>query len=113
MKTPFSSPHKKRFTDIKASLAQLGCREDVFIRIELLFFEVVGIAREYGNELSENSLLKELKNLQTESYADACDRFVKPAQREKAIRRFVNELKIVLTKANKDMFPHASNKTTA
>lgn len=104
MTTAISPEHKRRFTEIKSGLAQLGCRESAFVQIELLFYEALTISRSYGNDTQQNGLLAALKQLQSDEYAATAERFAKAAQREKAIRRFVNEFKIVLTKAGRNLF---------
>lgn len=104
MTANLSQEHKQRFIEIKASLAELGCREATFIRVELLFFEALTISRSYSNNEQENRLLAALKDLQANDYAAASGNFAKAIQRERAIRRFVNGFKIILTKAGKNLF---------
>ncbi|HVF82396.1 MAG TPA: hypothetical protein VM884_10695 [Flavisolibacter sp.] len=104
MTTNLFQEHKQRFTEIKASLTELGYREAAFIRVELLFFEALTISRSYGNDEQENGLLAALKHLQADEYAAASGNFAKAIQRERAIRRFVNGFKIILTKACKNLF---------
>lgn len=104
MTTNISPEHKKRFTEIKSNLSELGCREAAFIRVELLFFEALTISRDYGDDEQENGLLAALKRLQAEEYATANERFAKAIQRERAIRRFINGFKTVLTKGSKNLF---------
>jgi hypothetical protein len=89
MTTNLSQEHKQRFVEIKNSLAELGYREAAFIRVELLFFEVLTISRNYGTEEEQNGLLSALKNLQAYEYAATSANFAKALQRERAIRRFV------------------------
>jgi len=104
MTTSLSPEHKQRFIEIKNSLSELGYRESAFIRVELLFFEALTISRNYGKEEQDNGLLTALKNLQADEYATTSGNFAKAIQRERAIRRFVNGFKIILTKAGKNLF---------
>jgi hypothetical protein len=112
MITNLSPEHKQRFLEIKASLTELGYREAAFIRVELLFFEALTISRTYGNEEQGNALLAALKQLQADEYAAASGNFAKAIQRERAIRRFVNGFKILLTKAGKNLFLQLRTSTT-
>lgn len=97
---PSISPqHKCRFAEIKTQLARLGSQEAVFIREELLFFEVLAISLLYGDDPQDNSLLADLQYIQANEYAAATAPFAKARQREKVIRQFLSTFKTVLTKA--------------
>ena len=88
--------HKTRFGEIRKTLSDLGCRETSFSRVELLFYEALTISRSYGNDLSENHLLYELKQLEVHQYQGTKLYFKKSSQREQAIRKFVARLKTIL-----------------
>ena len=102
MTAKISIPHKKRFEEIKKELTLIGSREANFIKVELLFFEAITIAREYGNDIDQNTLLYSLKNLQNTSYQDTKEHLKKSSQQEQVIKRFVNQFKIVLSSAIKN-----------
>lgn len=104
MTKAISPEHKHRFTEIKNQLSQLGCREAVFIRVELFFYETLTIAREYGDNTQDNGLLAALKQLQADEYTATSEKFAKAIQREKAIRRFINAFRIILTKGCRNLF---------
>lgn len=104
MNKALSAEHKKRFAEIKVSLTLLGAGEGAFTRTELLFYEVLHIAHEYGDEASGNKLLTILKDLQAKEYKATTGLFAKAAQREKVIRQFMYALKTVLTKAVKGSY---------
>jgi hypothetical protein len=107
MKQALTDEHKKRFAEIKLSLTALGSGEGAFTRTELLFFEVLNIAHQYGDEASGNFLLTKLKDLQGNEYKATSRHFAKPAQREKVISQFMFALKSVLTKAGKNAYVQA------
>ena len=88
--------HKNRFDEICKNLDLLGAKESSFTRVELLFYEAITIAREYGNEMAENGLLSHLKHLEGTLYHDTKSFFRKSSQRERAIRKFISNFKKVL-----------------
>jgi len=105
MKNCLSEKHKQQFEDIKNNLAILGAKESHFIKVELLFFEAITIARTYGNDVAGNPLLAALKQLQANQYQETKALFRKSVQRERVIRRFISSLKSTLTAAAKISFP--------
>jgi len=104
MTKQISIAHKHRFDEIKKQLVVIGCKEANFIKVELLFYEAMTIAREYGDDIEQNKLLAALKNLQSNQYQNTMERFKKSNQRELVIKRFINQLKIVLTTGMKNSF---------
>lgn len=99
MTTSISNIHRRRFEEIRKSLQELGYKESVFIKIELLFFEVLGIAKAYGENREDNSLLTRLKNLQHDQYEKTKIATRKAGERESAIRRFIVGLRKALSEA--------------
>jgi hypothetical protein len=89
--------HRKRFEEIIRDLSALGSKESNFTKVELLFYEVMTISRSYGDNTGENGLLSSLKHLQQEQYEQTKKATKKQAQRELHIRRFVVQLKRVLS----------------
>ena len=85
-------------------MTTIGAKESTFIKIELLFYEALSVAREYGDEVAENGLLAALKGLQANEYQDTKALFPKSAQRERVIRRFIRSLREVLTAAMRNAF---------
>jgi hypothetical protein len=104
VKQSLTVAHKKRLAEIKASLTLLGSTEGSFTRTEILFFEVLNIAHQYGDEASGNYLLASLKDLEAKEYKATAGLFAKAAQREKVIRQFMYALKAIITKAGKDVY---------
>lgn len=102
-----STKHKHRFEDIRKDLASIGAKEGVFIKVELLFYEAISIAREYGDEIASNTLLAALKQLQTNEYQQTKSLFKKNTQRERVIQRFISGFRTVLTAAMKNTFSKA------
>jgi hypothetical protein len=99
MITSVSNSHRQRFEEIKKALQLLGCKESQFVKIELLFFEVLTISRTYGDDPQQNSLLAALKNLQHDQYEKTKMATKKAGERESAIRRFVIGLRKALSMA--------------
>ena len=96
----FSDTHRRRFEEIRKSLQELGNKEAVFVKIELLFFEVLSIAKTYGEDPEQNSLLAALKNLQHDQYEKTKIATKKASERELAIRRFTVGLRRVLSETH-------------
>jgi hypothetical protein len=94
-----SDIHRKRFEEIRKGLQTLGYKESGFVKVELLFFEVLDIAKNYGEDLAQNYLLAELKNLQHDQYEKTKIATKKASERELAIRRFVVALRKILSEA--------------
>ncbi len=107
MKNNISHQHKLQFEEMKKSLATLGPKEGNFIQVELLFYEAITVAREYGDDENENQLLAALKQLQANQYQQTKAMFKKSSQREVAIRRFINVLKSILAAGAKDAYFHS------
>jgi hypothetical protein len=101
MNQEFSSAHKSRFSEIRKKLSLIGSREETFISIELLFYETLNIAREYGKESSENRLLYELKQLEVNEYKATQGKFAKKNQRERTIKHFISSFKGILSQWEK------------
>ena len=97
MTNSISDTHRRRFEEIRKSLQALGYKEGVFIKIELLFFEVLMIAKVYGEDAEKNSLLKALKNLRDDQYEKTKIATKKATVREASIRRFAVGLRRILS----------------
>lgn len=104
MKQPLSAAHKLQFEEIKKSLSAIGGKETTFVKVELLFFDAMSVARTYGDDVTENALLSALKELQANQYRETKLLYNKSVQREKAIRRFVSGLKSILTAGIRNEF---------
>ena len=104
MKKPISVEHKKQLEAIRRNLNLLGAKESNFIKVELLFYDSLSVAREYGDDVNDNRLLAALKQLQANEYRQSKALFNKSTQREQVIRRFISSLKNVLTAAVRNSF---------
>lgn len=89
--------HRQRLEEVRKNLQVLGYKESRFIKIELLFFEVLNISKTYGEDPEQNSLLASLKYLQHDQYEKTKIATKKARERESAIRRFVVALRKVLS----------------
>jgi hypothetical protein len=96
--------HKQHLEEIKKRLSIIGSKEANFLKIELLFYEAIEIARAYGNDIQDNKLLSALKQIQAYQYQDTKSFFKKSSQREQVIRRFISSFKNVLSAGIKNMF---------
>jgi hypothetical protein len=99
MINPISHIHRQRFEEIRKALQVLGCKESEFVKIELLFFEVLSISRTYGEDPEQNHLLAALKGLQHDQYEKTKIATRKARERESSIRRFVVSLRKILAGA--------------
>jgi hypothetical protein len=97
MTIAISTIHRQRLEEIKKRLQNIACKESQFLKIELLFFEVLDISKVYGNDLNENSLLAALKDVQNDQYEKTKIATKKANQRELTIRKFVVSLKKILS----------------
>jgi hypothetical protein len=104
MKNSISIEHKRQLEEIRRNLTLIGARESNFIKIELLFYEAIAVAREYGDDVADNGLLAAFKQLQANQYLQTKALFNKSAQRERVIRRFISSLKEVLTAGIRNSF---------
>lgn len=106
MKKAISTEHKKAFEEMKKQLTLIGSREANYIKVELLFYEAMTLSRAYGESIEENNLLAALKQLQAAQYQTTKELFKKSSQREHAIKRFMNQFKIILSLAIKNAYFH-------
>ena len=104
MKDRLSIEHKKLFDEIKKELTIIGAKEGSFIKVELLFYKAMSVAREYGDDVVENGLLAAFKELQANQYQQTNLSFSKSIQRERVIRRFISSLKSVLSAGMNNAF---------
>ena len=107
MTKELSIEHKQHLENIKKRLAIIGSKEASFLKIELLFYEAVDLAREYGNDVNENKFLAALKQLQSGLLQDTKAYFKKSTQREQAIRKFMTGFKSVLLAGMKNIYLNA------
>jgi hypothetical protein len=92
--------HKRRLEEIRKEVTLIGSKESAFLKVELLFYEALSIAREYGNDARENPLLDDLKRVQESAYGKTNELYKKSSQREVSIRRFIVRFKKVLAFKN-------------
>ena len=92
--------HRQRLEEIRKSLQELGYKESQFVKVELLFFEALSIAKAYGEDPEQNSLLAALKDLQHDQYEKTKVATRKATERESAIRRFIVALRKALSETH-------------
>lgn len=84
---------RSRLVAIRKSLDILGSKESSFLRVELLFFDALSIARAYGNDLHVNTILASLKNVQQGAYEKTKEVCKTSQQKERLIRQFIVQFK--------------------
>lgn len=99
MQTIISSEHKLELQRIGKSLTTIGSAESNFPRVEILFYDVLTLARQYGEDPKQNNLLAALQELKEGSYQKTKAFFKKSTQCESAIRRFINQFRSLLIAA--------------
>ena len=87
---------KTKFENLRKQLIQIGNKESDFLKVEMIFFDALNYAREYGSDTDSNKLLLALKQLEEEEYHKTKAFFKKGSQREKVIQRFTHRLKNIL-----------------
>lgn len=97
MTSKISSAHKSLFEETKKNLTVIGAKENTFLKVEIIFYDMLGIARTYGDDIAANRLLAALKQLQVNEYQQTRVLFKKSSQRERVIRRFITQLKSILS----------------
>lgn len=97
MTTSISPIHRERFTQIRRSLSVLGNSEKNFLQVQLLFYEVLTIAKDYGSSADSNDLLAQLRQLEQNEYRIATTPTVKQNQRQNNIRHFISGLKKIIS----------------
>lgn len=106
MKEQLSPLHKKQFEQIRKDLTATGSKEGNFVKVELLFYQALAIAKEYGSDERENALLAAFKQVQLNEYRQTKALFKKNTQRERVIARFISSVKAVLSTGMRNGFLH-------
>ena len=104
MTKELSNEHKLQLEDLKRRLTSISAKESNFLKVELIFYETIEVARHYGDDPKENGLLDALKQLQSHQYQDTKAYFKKSSQREQVIRQFISKLKTVLSAGIKNSY---------
>jgi|GEM_PF-1044661 len=104
MTSKISPAHKSLFEETKKNLTVIGAKENTFLKVEIIFYDMLGIARTYGDDIAANKLLAALKQLQVNEYQQTRALFKKSSQRERVIRRFITQLKSILSAGCKNEY---------
>ena len=99
----------QKLSELLQKLRQTGNQEHVFVKVEMIFYEVLNMASSYGTDVNNNNLLLPLKQLKQNEYQDTKGFFRKSSQRERAIQRFIHRLKSLLTIMLKEQKLHINN----
>lgn len=101
MEKALTPEHKQSLDSIKRALTDIGPKEANFLRVELLFFQTMAVARHYGDSPDENRFLAALKQLQLNEYQATKIHFKKSSQQEQVIKKFISVLKRLLAEVLK------------
>ena len=93
---------QQRLEGLRKRLLSIDAKESNFLKVELLFYEALEAARMTGDDPDSNKLLDALKQLQAGIYQDTKKLYKKSSQREQVIRRFMTQLKSIITTAIKN-----------
>jgi len=86
-------PDQKRFQAIRKNLDMLGSKESTFLKVELLFYEALNMAKTYGENTHINELLAALRNVQLGTYEKTKSVCKTRAQKERLIHQFMVQFK--------------------
>lgn len=98
MMVTLTQVHSKRLREITEKLKSNGQHESAFTSVEILFYEAIAIARNYGDESTGNTLLQELKYLESNQYQSTQGIFPKSSRREQKIKSFITQLVRLLSR---------------
>ena len=87
---------QQRLESLRKKLVGIDSKESNFMKIELVFYEAIDLARAQGDDQEENELLNALKQLQAGAYQDTKKRYKKTTQQDQVIRKFTSQLKLIL-----------------
>ncbi len=93
MEIQIQPEHKQKLGEIYKRLNSLGSKESAFSSVESLFYEAINISRQYGNDVSENSFLAGLKEVENTEYKLTQAHYKKSNQREIAIKKFMTRFR--------------------
>lgn len=85
--------HKKSIDLALSRIRTISSEESSFTQLELLFYNVLSIARAYGNNIDENTMLAGLKLIEYNEYKHAQEKFKTSSQRAAAIQKFKMAIK--------------------
>lgn len=83
-----SEEHKRSIDEAIRKIRFMSSEESSFIQLELLYYNVLSIARAYGNNINENPMLAGLKHIEGKEYKNAQERFKTCSQKVIAIQKF-------------------------
>lgn len=84
---------KQALQAIYNKLAPMSTRESTFTAMENLFYKVLELARSYGPDQGENSLLRDFLEVKDTVYSETQKQYSKIRQRELSIAHFKTAFK--------------------
>lgn len=102
IETKLLTDHIAMFRQAINKLTSIPCKECSIIQIELLFFDILNIVRNYKGNAKANILLSQLQQIKKNKYQILQDKQVTKKNTLIAIRRFKNAFSQTLYKAIKD-----------
>ena len=88
MQNKLLNEYQEKLKAVSTSLCSLSFHESSFIKMENLFFEVLSLARTFGNNTNNQVPLTALKDIQENQYKRTQEKYSKSRQREVAIKQF-------------------------
>jgi len=90
---------EEKLLDVHTRLAVIPCTETSLIQIEVLFFDMLTILRQYQQSVKTETLLAELKNIHDNEYKLVQNKHLTVKNRVAAIRKFKNSFRQAIRKA--------------
>jgi hypothetical protein len=88
MNMQLTHEHKISIDHAINRLRDISGDERSFIQLELLYYNILSIARAYGNNINENAMLAGLKQIECNEYKHAQERFKTSSKQNAAIQKF-------------------------
>jgi hypothetical protein len=84
---------KQTLKDIYQQLVPMPTKESGFTGMENLFYTTLQLARNYGNDLQQNPILKDFMEVKEKVYSETQKQFSKGKQKENSISHFKTAFK--------------------
>lgn len=94
-----SAEDEKKLLDVHAKLALIPSNENSLIQIEVLFFDMLTILRQYHHSVKAETLLNELRSIHENEYKLVQNKQLTVKNRVAAIRKFKNSFRQSVRKA--------------
>jgi len=99
IESKLSVEDEKKLLDVHSKLALINCTENSLIQIEVLFFDMLTVLRQYNHSVKAEILLNELRNIHDNEYKLVQNKQLTVKNRVAAIRKFKNSFRQSIRKA--------------